>query len=488
MNQKQLRGLTVALMLGNVMAGLDSTIINTAIPAIIADLHGIQFMGWIVAIFLLGLAVAVPIWTKIGQKISNKAALIVSLFLFIIGSTLQGLAPNMIFFLAARFVMGLGAGGMGSLPYIIAGMVYKDLSQRTRLLTLLTVSWNLAAISGPLLGGIIIDSLSWHWVFYLNVPIGILALALIFAYYKHSYSQKTAIFDLWGACWLSVCLITFLFGIQLLGLALIWVPLLLIILAVLAFLVFWHVEKDGANPVVPVELFQNRALCGDFLLFALAWGSYIAVNTYLPMWAQALLGTTALVGGITLIPNSLISIVGSSQAGRGQREWTFFKVMLISLLCMLVSSTLLLFAGMKTSVWLLALFGSFAGFGVGLCFVSLQVKVQVDAGKQMMATATSTSYLVRMLAQTTMSAIYGVIMNWAMARGLAGQHKITLEMMNKLSQAKTAASLPQSLLPQMRTIFHNGLHEVMAVSMALGLLALLLNFYYNGKKPQVKKA
>lgn len=104
----------------------------------------------------------------------------------------------------------------------------------------------------------------------------------------------------------------------------------------------------------------KTALCGDFLLFALAWG--VAVNTYLPMWAQ--------------------------------REWTFFKVMLISLLCMLTSASLLLFARINTAAWLLAIFGSFAGFGVGLCFVSLQVKVQVDAGKKMMATATSTSYLV----------------------------------------------------------------------------------------------
>lgn len=266
MNQKQLRGLTAALMFGNVMSGLDSTIINTAIPAIIADLHGMQFMGWIVAIFLLGLAVAVPIWTKIGQKISNKAALIVSLLLFIVGSALQGIAPNMLFFLTARFIMGLGAGGMGSLPYIIAGMVYKNLAQRTRLLTLLTSSWSVAAISGPLLGGVIIDSMSWHWVFYLNVPIGIVALALIFAYYRHSYSQKHAIFDLWGACWLTVCLMTFLFGIQLLGLVTIWLPLLLIILSVLSLLVFWHVEKDGANPVIPVELFQNRAMRRLFTL------------------------------------------------------------------------------------------------------------------------------------------------------------------------------------------------------------------------------
>ena len=98
MNKKQITMVTIALMLGNVMSGLDGTIINTAIPAIVAALHGIQFMGWIVAIFLLGMSISIPIWTKIGEKITNKKAFEISLILFVLGSALQGMAPNIIFF------------------------------------------------------------------------------------------------------------------------------------------------------------------------------------------------------------------------------------------------------------------------------------------------------------------------------------------------------------------------------------------------------
>ena len=99
MNKKQITMVTVALMLGNVMAGLDGTITNTAIPAIVSALHGIQFMGWIVAIYLLGMSVSIPIWTKIGEKITNKLAFEIALVLFVLGSTLEGLAPNIYFFL-----------------------------------------------------------------------------------------------------------------------------------------------------------------------------------------------------------------------------------------------------------------------------------------------------------------------------------------------------------------------------------------------------
>ena len=101
---------TVALMLGNVMAGLDGTITNTAIPAIVSALHGIQFMGWIVAIYLLGMSISIPIWTKVGEKITNKLAFEIALILFVLGSTLEGIAPNIYFFLVARLIMGIGGG------------------------------------------------------------------------------------------------------------------------------------------------------------------------------------------------------------------------------------------------------------------------------------------------------------------------------------------------------------------------------------------
>ncbi len=165
MNKKQIRMVTVALMLGNVMAGLDGTITNTAIPAIVSALHGIQFMGWIVAIYLLGMSVSIPIWTKIGEKITNKLAFEIALGLFVLGSTLEGLAPNIYFFLVARMIMGIGGGGMGSLPYIIAGYVFPNIKKRTQILGYLTASFNGAAILGPLVGGWLIDALSWHWVF-----------------------------------------------------------------------------------------------------------------------------------------------------------------------------------------------------------------------------------------------------------------------------------------------------------------------------------
>lgn len=485
MNKKQVTMVTIALMLGNVMSGLDGTIINTAIPAIVASLHGIQFMGWIVAIFLLGMSISIPIWTKVGEKITNKRAFEISLALFVIGSALQGMAPNIIFFLCSRFIMGVGAGGMGSLPYIIAGYVFKNIKTRTKVLGYLTASWNGAAILGPLIGGWLIDAFSWHWVFYINIPIGLIAFLICLIYYKPVTPKQTPVFDIPGASLLVIGLLPFLMGVQLVGLTASWIVISLIIVSLVFIVLFFIRENHAQNPIIPMSLFKNKDLDGDILLFAFTWGAFIAVNTYLPMWAQALLGLSALLGGMTLIPNSIVEIIASQSVVAIQDHLTTFKLVFIGIFAMLISSAGMFFADLHMPIQLLAAIGAFSGIGVGFIFVALQLKVQIDAGLKNMATATSTSYLIRILAQTVMAAVYGVIMNLNLASGVSSHPGITITMMNKLSDAKNAKLLPQNLVPTMRNILHSGIKEIMLVSVILLVIALVLNFYFNfGKKTE----
>ena len=153
----------------------------------------------------------------------------------------------------------------------------------------------------------------------------------------------------------------------------------------------------------------------------------------------------------------------------------------MGLICILISSLGLALAPQSTNIWWLAIIGTFSGFGVGFIFVLLQIKVQVDASEKNMAPATSLSYLIRILAQTVMAAVYGVIMNVQLAQGVAENSGITMNMLNKLSDAASAKSLPQSLLPTMRNIFHLGLQEIMWCATALLVIAIGLNFIFNKK-------
>lgn len=484
MNQKQVRMLTFAMILANVMAGLDSTIINTALPAIIADLHGIQFMGWIVAIMLLGMSISIPIWTKVGEKIGNKAAFELSSLFFVLGSLFQGLAPNMFLFLAARALMGIGAGGLGSLPYIMAGYIFSNIKDRTKILGYLGASFSVAAIVGPLVGGYLVDRLSWHWVFYINIPIGGLAILLSMIYYREQRSKETPQFDILGSFLIVTGLIALLGGIQLLGMASGWLVAGLIILGLVLLALFLVHEKKHPNPVVPISMFKNHALVGDLLLFVFSWGAFLAINTYLPMWAQGLLGTTALVGGMTLIPNSIFDVIGTMTVNQLEARFSNRSLILMCMVCMLISCAGLTVAPVNANIWLITLLGTFSGFGVGFVFVLLQVKVQIDASEENMAPATSLSYLIRILAQTIMAAVYGVIMNMALARGIKDYPRITMSMMNKISDAKASKELPQNLLPTMRNIFHSGLQEIMLCAVGLLVVAIILAVVFTSKKPK----
>ncbi|KRM78396.1 major facilitator superfamily protein [Lapidilactobacillus dextrinicus DSM 20335] len=476
MSKRRVLIVTCALLLSNAMGGLDSTIINTALPAIISDLHGIQLMGWIVAVFLLGTAVTTPLWSKLGEYIGNKSAYQIATSLFVIGAFLEGMSPNIYFLIVARTIMGIGNGGMISIPYIIYASLYQDAHKRTQVLGLVTASFSTATIIGPLVGGWIVDTLSWHWVFYINVPIGLLSIIVIQLFFKSpKVNQKHQRVDYLGALLMALGLVSLLVAIEMIGTISIWFVMLLLLVAFGFLTAMLIVEKHAVDPIIPSRLFKNHALVIDFLLFALIWGAFVGFNIYIPMWAQGLLGTTAIIGGATQIPGSLTNFAGSESVASLRLRFKAQTVVAIGILTLIMAFILMTMAGVKAPYWLLLVAGAFEGFGTGLCFNVLQIKVQQDADLQDVPIATSFSFLVRMLSQTFMASILGIILNQALFKGVRQSHgQITLKMMNKLSDAASVHLLPTHLIPQMRVILHQGLHNTMLVSLLILIVAAIL--------------
>lgn len=478
MTKLQIKWVTAAMLLSNIIAGMDSTIITTALPAIVSDLHGIQYMGWIVAIFLLGMAVCSPLWSKLGQRTSNKFAFQAALLVFIVSSAIEGMAPNIWYFLIARFFMGIGAGGMGSLPYIIIGEIFPKYYQRSRALGLISASWGSATIIGPLIGGWIVDAFSWHWVFYFNLPLGIFTIAVVQHFYKANPAQKVPAFDLAGSAALLVGLSCFLLGIQLIGMASPAVCAVLIIAGLIGLFIMSRIERKAVDPIIPGRIFKNRPLLADFLLFSFAWGGGISMANYAPTWAQGLLATSALVGGMTTIPSALTDLTGAQTVPYLQVRFRPATIVFWGLFFILIGTSIMTIAGLHAAFWVLLVAAFFYGCGTGLIFVMLQVKVQRDASDRDMAVATSVSYLVRILAQTLMSAIYGVIMNLTMAHGIRQSGgKITMKMMNKVSDAESVHELPQKYLPLMRQILHASLHNIYLVASIFLAAGILYNWW-----------
>jgi MFS family permease len=204
--------------MSNAMAGLDGTIVNTALPAIIADLHGIQYMGWIVAVFLLTEAVSTPLWSKFGERRGNKLAYMLSTFTFGFGGLIQGLAPNITCFILARGLMGIGAGGMNTIPFIIYARIFNNIKRREEVIGIATASFSTASILGPVLGGWLVDTFSWRWIFFINIPIAVISILLIQSFYReHVNKQANAKVDYLGAGMLVSGLALILTGVQLFG-------------------------------------------------------------------------------------------------------------------------------------------------------------------------------------------------------------------------------------------------------------------------------
>lgn len=372
------------------MSGIDNTIINTALPAIISDLHGIELMGWIVAIFLLGTAVSTPLWSKLGEHVGNKQAYQLAAVFFVVGSFLQGMSPNIIFLIASRAIAGIGNGGLISLPYIIYANLYKNPRKRMQVLGFVSASYSMATIIGPLVGGYIVDSFSWHWVFYINVPIGIISALLVQIYYKATKEvRKTSPVDYRGATLMTIGLIGLLAAIEMIGTTgwNIIAPVLVMAFICLAAMIYF--EGHAKDPIIPSRLFKNRSLLIDFVLFALIWGAFLGFLTYVPMWAQGILGTTALIGGATQIPSSFTNFMGSGSVAPLRKYLTPQKVIATGIITLTISFILLLLMGIKTPYWILLVAGMFEGFGNGMCFNELQVKVQQDADLDDIPVATS---------------------------------------------------------------------------------------------------
>lgn len=466
---------TFALILSNAMAGLDSTIINTALPAIISDLHGIQFMGWLVAIFLLGMAVSTPLWSKFGERKGNKTAYITATIVFMIGALFQGLAPNITWFIIARGLMGIGAGGMNTIPFIIYSQIFKNLRRRAQVIGVAAAGFSGTSIIGPLLGGWVVDTFSWHWVFYLNLPLALLSIFIITFFFHIKENLNHSKVDYHGAILMVLGLVAILVGIQEIGVASSYLVAGFLIIGVILIFRMAQVENKADDPIVPNRLFKNAKLVTDMLLFMFLWGAFVAFNIYIPMWAQGIMGLSALIGGMTQIPGSVTNFIGSEVGPLMQRSLGRYTLIALGTLSFVIAFVGLFIAQESSSYTFLLVMGAFEGFGIGLCFNVLQVAVQYDAEPRDVPIATSFAYLVRILSQTFMSAIYGVILNHALMRGVEASHgKLTMTMMNNLSNSKTAQNLPHALLPEMRNILFSGIHNIMLTALILVLIVVVI--------------
>lgn len=473
---------TLAIFMTTFMTAIEGTIVSTAMPTIVSDLDGLEIMNWVVSIFLFMTAVSTPLYGKLADSIGRKPVFLFGIALFVIGSSLCGLAQNMVELILFRVIQGLGSGAVQPVAITIIADLY-TLQKRAKMLGLNSGFWGVASVIAPLLGGFIVQHLSWHWVFYINVPIGIIAFLLVVFCLKEPKHNAKSKLDLQGTIWLVILLLALMFFLQDLGEATNFVIMaILAALVIISVIMFFRSEKRAEDPIMPLSMLKDREFLALNLITLLISGVVIGFEFYIPTWMQGINGTSASIAGFAVTPSSLMWIVGSFLIGGMLGRWGIKKTYDYMLLVLVLTDLALILVPIYTSFWVFCVIAAFNGIAFGAITTASQVRSQVLVTKEDIGVATSFNTLMKYLGQTMMVSIYGIAFNTMIAQGLNKHPQLNQSMMNKIVSAEKAKTLSVEAIPQLRQILLSGLKAVYVVSLIVIIISLVLNQIYKDRK------
>lgn len=474
---------TLAIFMTTFMTAIEGTIVSTAMPTIVSDLDGLKLMNWVVSIFLLMTAVSTPLYGKLADRIGRKPVFLFGIAVFIIGSSLCGIAQNMMQLILFRIVQGLGSGAVQPVAVTIIADLYK-LEKRAKMLGLNSGFWGVASIIAPLLGGFIVQHLSWHWVFYINLPIGIIAFLIILLFFKEGQYQSKTKLDLAGTVYLIFFLLSLMLLLQNLGGDAQWLTLLIFfVIMLVSVLMFYKAEKSAKDPIMPLEMLKNKEFSMLNLITLLISGVVIGFEFYIPTWMQGINGTNASFAGFAVTPSSIMWIAGSFVLGWLIERLGIKETFDFSLITLLVADLVLVLVPIYTPFWVFCVVAAVNGLCFGVITTEAQVRSQVLVKKDQMGVATSFNTLMKYLGQTMMVSIYGIVFNTMIVNKLSSYPHLNLTMMNKIVSAQNAKELPSSLIPNLRQVLFSGLRGVYVFSLLIIIISLVANqCYQNGKQ------
>lgn len=416
MNRNRTILVTIGIMLSLFMASMEATVVATAMPTIVGQLGGLEHYSWVFSAFMLSRTTTVPLYGKISDLYGRRNLYLFAMALFLFGSVLCGQADSMTFLIFARTLQGLGAGGMMPLAFIMIGEMF-SLEQRAKMQGVFSSVFGVSSIVGPLLGGFIVDKLSWHWVFYVNVIPGILAAGLVaFGWQDQIQSDERPVIDYAGAALLSAGVVSLLLGLVESGTS---ASAILIVMSIAFFIALLWVENRAKDPILPIRLFRDRLYSITILHGVFTGWAMFGSLSFIPLFVQSVLGTSATGAGIAIAPMLLGWVTGSITGTRTMLKVGFRRLAITGTLLLTIGTFLMLSVDANIDRNVLMVFVFLMGIGMGLSIPPFMIAVQTTVERRFLGTATSTIQFSRMMGGTLGVTVMGAALSARLIRNLS---------------------------------------------------------------------
>jgi EmrB/QacA subfamily drug resistance transporter len=470
------------IMLATFMAAIEATIVATAMPRIVGQLGGFTYYSWVFSAFLLAQSTTTPIYGKLSDMFGRKPVLIFGILLFLAGSLLCGFAWSMASLIIFRVLQGLGAGAIYPVATTVIGDLY-TLEERGRAQGMIAVVWAVSAVIGPLAGGVIIDSFSWAWIFWVNLPFGALAIIGFLLFLRETVEHRRARIDYIGAILFSIAAISLLVILTETD-APVWMLAGLALLFLVASGLFILQEKRAAEPIISIDLWTRRLIATSNAATLLVGMAVIGLTTILPIYVQGVLGRSPIAAGVTLTMLVVGWPLAVMLSSRLFRIFGIRRTVRVGSLVFPSGAFLLLFLTPDSHL-VIAGVGSFLiGFGMGIISITAIVLVQDSVEWSLRGSATSSILFARSLGNTLGATALGAILNVGITH--YGSGELAARLHDLLNQPAGLGELASN--PAIRMVFYRALSWSFWGVVVVAILAVISSWLIpiarkNGKIP-----
>lgn len=463
------------------ISAIEGTIVATAMPSIVAELGGFSLFSWVFSAFLLTQVITIPIYGKLADLFGRKLVFIIGTIIFLVGTVACGFAPTMKMLILFRFIQGIGAGAIQPIATTIIGDIY-TVRERATIQGYIASVWGISSIIGPALGGIFVQYVHWAWVFWVNIPLGILAISGISLFLHEELDKRKHHIDYLGSGLLFVSISSLMIVLIQGGVNWAWNSAQVLLLAALfiaGLILFILHEHKAEEPVMPMSIWKNRLIAIANFASLTTGIVMIGVSVYLPTYVQGVLGRTPMVAGFTLSMMSIGWPIAATLTGKIMHRFGPRKTAVSGGIMLLLGSALLLYLQPGQGLIIAGIGAFLIGVGMGLASTTFIVSIQSSVDWRTRGAATASNMFMRMLGNTVGAAVLGGILNGVMTGYLkvnAGKAQLPaqLDVTNVLLDPNKRNSLSQGVTEVLRGGLSSSLHYVYLAVFALSIISLIL--------------